>query len=344
MKTIIDRCKAYLFKAYELLERTRKNQRLYFTIIGVLAILLLIDINSVQKSRIAVKIYKVAKGDITVTVAAPGIVKATTAQMAARTPGRVDWIGVSEGDEVKKGQLLIKLDSYANALKEYNRIKALHRQGFATSQQLENAQYDLDGAQIKSPIDGAVSNVGVEVGEPAIIGDPIVTVTNPEGMSIEIQIDQVDIGGVKKGEDVRVLADAYPDEVFEGKLTFLNTEAELKSVGGRVRPDEEDKVFRGKITLTKPTGKLYHGMNVDTEIITQRMNGVLIIPREGILNEADKNYAFFVWMGRAHKKEVKILLRDAFNVAVSDGARIGDAVAVSNILKLKDKSRIKIER
>ena len=327
-----------------LLDTIVKNKRLFFTIIGVLVILLLLDINSVLRSRIPVKGHKEDKGNIVVTVSAPGIVKATTAQMAARTPGRVDWIGVKEGDEVVKGDLLIKLDNYENAIKEYKRIKALYNKGFASSQQLENARYNLDGASIKSPIDGTVSNVAVEVGEPAIIGDPIVTVTNSKGMSIEIQIDQVDVGGVKRGDDVRVMADAYPDEVFDGRLTFLNNEAELKSVAGRVRIDEEDKVFRAKVELLKPTGKLYHGMNVDTEIVTQRMNDVVVIPREGVLNEGDKYYAYFLRFGRAHKKQIKILLRDAYNVAVSDGVKIGDVVAVSNILKLKDGSLIKIER
>jgi multidrug efflux pump subunit AcrA (membrane-fusion protein) len=340
MKKIIDR----IMKGKFYLDQVVKNKRLFFTIIGVLVILLLIDINSVLRNRIPVKIYKVAKGEIVVTVSAPGIVKATTAQMAARTPGRVDWIGVSEGDEVKKGDILLKLDSYENALKEYKRIKGLYDKGFASSQQLENAKYSLDGASIKSPIDGIVSNVAVEVGEPAIIGDSIVTVTNSKGMSIEIQIDQVDVGGVKKGDEVRVMADAYPDEVFEGKLAFLNNEAELKSVAGRVRPDEEDKVFRAKVELLKPTGKLYHGMNVDTEIVTQRMNDVLTMPREGILNEGDKYYAYFIRFGKVHKKEIKILLRDAFNVAVSDGVKLGDVVAVSNVIKLKNGARIKVER
>lgn len=327
-----------------MLDRVMRDKRIFFSVIAVLVILLLIDMNGVQKSRVSVKVDKVKIGEITVTVSAPGVVKATTSQMATRTPGRVDWIGVKEGDQVKKGDLLLKLDSYDNALKEYNRIKRLYRKGFATSQQLENAQYDLDGSQIKSPIDGEVSNVAVQLGEPAMAGDPIVTVTNPEGMTIEIQIDQVDIGGVKSGDDVRVMADAYPDEVFMGKLFFLNSEAELKSIGGRVRPDEEDKVFRGKVRLNQPTGKLYHGMDVDTEIITQKMSDAVIIPREGVLAEGDKSYAFVVRFGSVRKTEIKTVLSDAFNVAVSEGVKLGDTVAVSNVAKLKDGSRIKIER
>ena len=331
-------------RMFELLDGLRRNKRLYFSVVGVLIVLLLIDINSVQRSRIPVKSYKLGNGDITVTVAAPGIVKATTAQMAARTPGRVEWIGVSEGDDVKKGQLLLKLDSYENALKEYRRIAALYNKGFASSQQLEDAKFTLDGTAIRSPINGTVSNIAVQIGEPAVMGDPIVTVTNSKGMSIEIQIDQVDIGGVKNGEEVRVMADAYPDEIFEGKLLFLNNEAELKSVAGRVRPDEEDKVFRGKVELIKPTGKLYHGMNVDTEIVTQTLKDALIMPREGVLSEGDKYYAFLVKYGRAHKKEIKVSLRDSFNVAVTDGLKLDDVVAVTNVAKLKDGSRVKNER
>jgi RND family efflux transporter MFP subunit len=291
-----------------------------------------------------VKIYKVAKGDIVVTVSAPGIVKATTVQMAARTPGRVDWIGVSEGDEVKKGDILIKLDSYENTLKEYNRIKSLHDKGFASSQQLETAKYALDGASIKSPIDGIVSNVDVEVGEPANIGDPIVTVANSKGLSIEIQIDQVDVASVKRGNEVRVMADAYPDEIFTGKLEFINTEAEQKMIGGVPSTDEDDKIFRGKVRLNNGAIKLFSNMSVDTEIVVQRMDGVMIVPREAVASENGKYYVYVVKWDHVEKKQIKLGLKDNYNVEVTDGIKLGTVVAVSNVIKLKNGTKIKIDR
>jgi HlyD family secretion protein/macrolide-specific efflux system membrane fusion protein len=321
-----------------------KNKKLFFMIIAILLIFVLLDLNKVQKSRVPIKVDTAKMGDIVPTVSATGYVKVTQSKLGVRLPGVVKEILVVEGQKVAKGDLLLKLDSYENALKEYDRIKALKRKGFATTQQLENAQYALEGAQIKSPIDGTISNVVVDAGEPATPGVPIITVINPKDLSIEIQIDQADIGQVKKGADVMVNADAYPDEIFAGKLEFLNTEAEQKMIGGMPSTDEEDKIFRGKIKLTNETTKLFSNMSVDTEIVVQRINDVLIAPREAVASENEKFYVYLVKMWHVEKHEIKTGLKDSNNIEISDGIRPGTVVAVSNIIKLKNGTKIKIER
>jgi RND family efflux transporter MFP subunit len=326
------------------LDKIVGNRRLFFSIIGILLILVLWDANKVYRSRVPIKIDTVKTGDIVPTVSATGYVKVTQSKLGVRMGGVVKEILAVEGQKVAKGDIMLKLDSYENALKEYNRIKALKRKGFATAQQLETAQYALDGAQIKSPIDGTVSNVVVDVGEPATPGAAIITVINPKDLSIEIQIDQADIGQVKKGAEVMVNADAYPDETFMGKLDFLNTEAEQKMIGGMPSTDEEDKIFRGRIKLTNETTKLFSNMSVDAEIVVERINDVLIVPREAVASENEKYYVYIVKWGHVEKKEIKIGLKDSNNVEISDGIRPGTAVAVSNIIKLKNGTKIKIER
>jgi RND family efflux transporter MFP subunit len=327
-----------------LIDMVVRNRRLFFTVIGVLILIVVWDVNKVQKSRVPIKTDTAKMGDIVPTVSATGYVKVTQSKLGVRVPGVVKDILVIEGQKVSKGDLLLKLDSYENALKEYNRIKTLKRKGYATAQQLENAQYALDGTQIKSPIDGTVSNVAVDAGEPATPGVPVITVIDPRDLSIEIQIDQADIGQVKKGADVMVNADAYSDEIFLGKLEFLNTEAEQKMIGGVPSTDEEDKVFRGRIKLKSETTKLFSNMSVDAEIVVQRLNNVLIVPREAVANENDKYYVFLVKMGHVQKHEIKTGLKDSNNVEISDGIKPGTILAVSNIMKLKNGTRIKIER
>jgi len=320
------------------------NRRLFFTIIGILLIFVLLDVNKVYRSRIPIKVDTVKTGDIVPTVSATGFVKVTQSKLGVRIPGVVKEILAIEGQKVVKGDILLKLDSYNNVLKEYQRIKSLYNKGFASSQQLENARYNLDGASIKSPIDGTVSNVAVDAGEPVNPGVPIITVINPKDLSIEIQIDQADIGQVKKGADVMVNADAYPDEVFNGKLEFLNTEAEQKMIGGVPSSDEEDKIFRGKIKLANETTKLFSNMSVDAEIVVQRMSDILISPREAVASENEKFYVYVVKWGHVEKKQVKVGLKDNNNVEVLDGIVPGTVVAVSNVIKLKNGTKIKIER
>lgn len=326
------------------LDKIVGNKKVFFTIIAVLFILVLFDFNNVQRGRVPVKIDKAKTGNIVPTVSATGYVKVTQSKLGVRVPGVVNEILAVEGQKVNKGDLLLKLDSYENALKEYKRIRSLYNKGFATSQQLENARYNLDGASIKSPIDGTVSNVAVEAGETATPGIPLVTVINPKDLSIEIQIDQADIGQVKKGADVMVNADAYPDETFTGKLEFLNTEAEQKMIGGLPSTDEEDKVFRGRIKLNNETTKLFSNMSVDSEIVVQRVNDVLIIPREAVASENEKYYVYVVRWGHVEKKQIKPGLKDNYNIEIYDGMKPGTVVAVSNVIKLRNGTKIKIER
>jgi len=321
-----------------------RNRRLFFSIIAVLLVLVALDVNKVWRRRVPIKTDVAKNGDIVPTVSATGYVKVTQSKLGVRIPGVVKEILAVEGQKVVKGDILLKLDSYENALKEYNRIKALKRKGFATTQQLENAQYALDGAQIKSPIEGTVSNVAVDVGEPATPGVPVITVINPKDLSIEIQIDQADIGQVKKGADVMVNSDAYPDETFMGKLEFLNTEAEQKMIGGVPSTDEEDKIFRGKTKLTSETTKLFSNMSVDAEIVVQRITDVLTVPREAVASENERFYVYVVKWGHVEKRRIKTGLKDSYNVEVRDGVRPGTVVATSNIIKLKNGTKIKIER
>jgi HlyD family secretion protein/macrolide-specific efflux system membrane fusion protein len=325
-------------------DKVVSNRRLFFTIIGILLIFVLWDVNKVYRGRIPVKVDTVKTGDIVPTVSATGYVKVTQSKLGVRLPGVVKEILVVEGQKVTKGDILLKLDNYNNVLKEYQRIKSLYNKGFASSQQLENARYNLDGASIKSPIDGTVSNVAVDAGEPVTPGVLIITVINPKDLTIEIQIDQADIGQVKKGADVMVNADAYPEEVFNGKLEFLNTEAEQKMVGGMPSTDEEDKIFRGRIKLNNETTKLFSNMSVDAEIVVERMSDILIVPREAVASENEKFYVYVVKWGHVDKKQIKVGLKDNNNVEVSDGIVPGTVVAVSNIIKLKNGTRIKIER
>lgn len=321
-----------------------RNKSIFFAIIGILLLLVLFDVYSVQRSRVSIKVDTVKTGDIVPTVSATGYVKVTQSKLGVRMSGVAKEILAVEGQKVAKGDILLKLDSYDNALKEYNRIKSLKRKGYATTQQLESVQYALDGAQIKSPIDGTVSNVAVDAGEPVTPGVPVITVINPKDLSIEIQIDQADIGQVKKGADVIVNADAYPDETFAGKLDFLNTEAEQKMIGGVPSTDEEDKIFRGRIKLDSETTKLFSNMSVDAEIVVQRINDVLIVPREAVTSDNEKYYVYTVNWGHVEKRQIKTGNKDNNNVEILDGIRPGTVIAVSNITKLKNGTKIKIER
>jgi multidrug efflux pump subunit AcrA (membrane-fusion protein) len=159
---------------------------------------------------------------------------------------------------------------------------------------------------------------------------------------VEIQIDEVDIAQTKLDQRVRFTTDAFPDEEFFGKIVWINKKAELKKVGGRVRFDEEDLVFRGKVEFEDGKDILKPGMSVYAEIITGEKKGVITTPREAITLRAGKRIAFLVRGNMVRSQEIELGIKDAEKVEILKGLAVGQMVAVSNLDNLKDKIKITI--
>ncbi|KPJ62385.1 hypothetical protein AMJ44_15675 [candidate division WOR-1 bacterium DG_54_3] len=315
-------------------------------IIGITVLLLAIAVFAFFRLRgggVEIKVAETGRGNILSTISASGLVRANSVELgSARMAGRVEWVGVEEGDRVRKGQVLVKLDGFDQADKEYMRLKKLHAKGFVSDLELERAKTAVDNAQIVSPISGIVAEKAVIPGEAISPGIPVMTVVDIDNPWVEIQIDEVDIAVAKAGQRVRFTTDAFPDQEFFGRITWINKKAELKKVGGRVRLDEEDLVFRGKVKFEDGQKVLRPGMSVYAEIITGEKRNVLVVPREAITLRQGKQVVYVITGNRAWQKEVELGIKDAEKVEILKGLSLGEKVAISNLDKLKDKERVKV--
>ncbi|MFA4858240.1 MAG: efflux RND transporter periplasmic adaptor subunit [Candidatus Margulisiibacteriota bacterium] len=319
-----------------------KDKRIKIGAIIILAVLLMVVWFSCGRNRVEVVVVKVERGNILNSVSASGMVDADSADMGSgRVAGRVSWVGVAEGNRVRAGQLLLTFDGYAEAQKEYYRRKGLHAQGFTSDRDFELAKNERDAACIVSPIAGTVTKISVIVGETVSPGVSIVSVVATQRPWAEIQIDEVDIAKIKIGQRVRFTTDAYPDQSYYGKIYWVNNAAELKKVGGRVRGDEEDLVFRAKVALEEEYKELKPLMSVYAEVIIGEKKDVLVLPREAITLRDGKGAVFAIKGGRARLVDVTIGLRDAEKVEILSGLKEGDKIAASNLDKLKDGTRVK---
>lgn len=290
-----------------------------------------------------VKAAEVATGQILNTISSSGLVRADSVNLgSARMAGRVEWVRVEEGDRVKAGQILVKLDGYDQAEKEYRRLRKLHQQGYISDMELERAKIAVDNASIVSPISGLVTEKTIIAGEAVSPGISVMTVVDIDNPWVEIQIDEVDIAAIKLGQRVRFTTDAFPDKEFFGKITWINKKAELKKVGGRVRLDEEDLVFRAKVKFEDGREILKPGMSVYAEVVVGKKEGVLTVPREAVALREGKRIVFRIEEGKADQTEVEMGLKDAEKVEILKGLSLGDKVAISNLDKLKDDARVRV--
>jgi len=320
-----------------------KNKKIWIILLLIVVIILGFFFIRARSGGIEVKTARVEKSNILSMLSASGLVRANSVQLgSARMAGRVEWVGVEEGDQVKSGQVLVKLDGYEQAQKEYDRLKKLHGQGFVSDLELERAKSAVDNARVVAPFSGVVAEKSVSRGEAISPGVPVMTVVDIFNPWVEIQVDEVDIAQSKVGQQVRFTTDAFPDKEFFGRITWINKKAELKKVGGRVRMDEEDLIFRGKVKFEDGSEVLRPGMSVYAEIVTGEKKDVLCAPREAITLREGKRVAYVIKEERALQREVEMGLKDAEKVEILKGLKLGDIVAVSNLDALKDRTRVKV--
>lgn len=314
-------------------------------IIGAV-ILLVLGLFYLSSCRSSVKISaaKVQFGNIVPVVSVYGEIKGLSADLSPKIPGVVSRILVKEGARVNKGQVLLEFDNYETARNDLIRMKDLYESGFATKQQFEQAKLSFDNSLLVSPIKGIVTLVANRAGETASPGIVSVSVVDIDSAYAELQIDEADIGDVKVGQDVKIYADAYPNESFSGKLDRIVQSAELKKVGGRIKIDEEDKIFRGKTLIENPEKKLKIGMSINADIITMVKENVLLTSREAIYSKDGKDSVFVIKNNRAKIVPVEMGLKDNTNVEILKGLSAGDTVAASMLDNLKNNAKVEITK
>lgn len=138
---------------------------------------------------------------------------------------------------------------------------------------LERARTNLNYTRITSPVNGVVIDKKVEAGQTVAASYQTPTLfkvaEDLTRMKIETKVDEADIGTVKEGQDVTFRVDAFPDEVFAGKVVQV-----------RIAPNTSDNVvtYTVIIHVDNPELKLKPGMTANVSIETAKAANVLRIP------------------------------------------------------------------
>ncbi|MBD2177565.1 efflux RND transporter periplasmic adaptor subunit [Pseudanabaena sp. FACHB-1998] len=105
----------------------------------------------------------------------------------------------------------------------------------------------------------------------------IVAIAN--GLEVIAKVPEVDISQIKIGQEVEIIADAFPSEVFKGKVRLIAPEAVL---------EQNVTSFQVRVTLETGKDKLQSGMNTDLRFIGQRLDNALVVPTVAIVTQEGK--------------------------------------------------------
>ncbi len=128
------------------------------------------------------------------------------------------------------------------------------------------AEAQLAKAEIKAPLDGVIETVALERGELASPGMPLVTIIDPQDLSLTVYVPENELSKVQLGQAVKFDVDAYPGESFSGKIVKINTEAEFTPKNVQTPSERVNMVFGVKIKVTGGQDRLRPGMPADVSL------------------------------------------------------------------------------
>lgn len=155
---------------------------------------------------------------------------------------------------VRKGPRREKIDQAKASLDQARQAQAL-------------AETRMGYSVLLSPFSGLVLSDNIEPGEFVSSGTPVITIGDLSRLYLRAYINETDLGRVKVGQKVRVTSDTYPDKAYEGKITFIASQAEFTPKNVQTQKERVKLVYRIKVDLPNPSLELKPGMPADGEIL-----------------------------------------------------------------------------
>lgn len=274
-----------------------------------------------------------------------------------RSTGFLQELGAEEGDRVKEGQVLAKLDKeelelrmrqvqagYNEAQTNYERIKVLHENKMVsqaeyetTQLRYENSKVDLEEAKlnlayadVQAPISGVIMERMVEVGTLVRSNQELFFIADMDPLLVRIFVPERRMYQLKPGQAATVSVEALPDRSFKGKIRMISPKVDPES--GTV-----------KVTIEVPaSGLLKPGMFCTVRIITDSRPNALIVPKKALVLETDADDVFAVREGKVALVDVELGFVEGDRVEIVSGLEEGDQVVTVGHEGLKDGSAVRV--
>lgn len=133
----------------------------------------------------------------------------------------------------------------------------------AAEQALEMSRIRLGYATLKAPIGGVVLVRHAELGEVVSAGTPVVTIADLDRLWLRGYLAETDLGRVKLGQAVTVKSDTYPGKSYQGRVSFISSQAEFTPKSVETHKERVTLVYRIKIDLENQAHELKPGMPAD---------------------------------------------------------------------------------
>ena len=212
-------------------------------------------------------------------------------------------------------------------------LKTAGGQLSAAKGKLLSAEAQLSYSEIRSPIDGVVTDRPLFPGELASANQPLLTVMNTSRLIAKSHIAQSQAVTLKVGNPATIQI-AGSDEPILAKVTLVSPAL-----------DPGSTTIEVWIETAKPPVALKPGMTVQISITSATAKNAVLVPKSSVFESPDTG-SFVVLVGKdglAHQTPVQLGLHGTADTQIVKGVSAGDSVIISGAYGLPDKTKIKIE-
>ncbi len=308
---------------------------------------------------IRVSIEEVRPGPVRDVLVLPGETEAwEDVLVPSDMVGKVEWIGPREGYEVKKGELIAKVD--ASSLKAaldqaqaafdladevYRRRAELFEKRLIAKEELDRsrterrvAEGDLKRATVEyqrgfihSPIKGVVNHLFVDAGEFIGRGDPLADIVNVERIKVNVDVPEMDVRFLEKGQEALVRIDAFPEKRIPGKVDFVAYKA-----------DRATKTFNVKVIIPNPERSIRPGMIARAAFMRRVIPDALTAPLFALVDRGGERLVYVEKDGVVEARTVSIGVIEGDRVQITQGLEPGDHLIVEGHNDVEEGMRVEV--
>jgi membrane fusion protein (multidrug efflux system) len=279
------------------------------------------------------------------------------AQVVAKTSGVMVQLLAEEGDHVTAGQVLARLDGDKARLEaarqlatvrkledNYHRAQEMAAKKLVSAESAEQIKYDLESARaaydlakldlsytnITAPITGVVAQRMVKPGNLIALNAPVFRIVNNSHLEGVLNAPEREVSRLKVGLPLRMVVDAVPGKVFEGKVD-------------RIAPvmDSSSGTFR-VVCAFENFPELRPGMFGRIEVVYDQRTDALTVPRVALLEDEGEPAVYVVEGKTAKRKTVQLGYTNGEIAEVRSGLKEGDQVVTAGKVAIRDGTQVQV--
>lgn len=342
--------------------------------VGVLALVLVVSVtpaacgngnaevtepDAEAETAVPVEVQDIVHGDVAAVYSGTAALEAEQeARVVAKVAGEVIELLVEEGQYVKAGDVLARLDGERLRL-EMQRARAnlaklerdlarqieLHEKGLVSSESIESVRYDIASVKadlelaalelsytsIRAPIDGVIAERLIKVGNTVAVNELVFRLTDLDPLVAYLHVPEREFNKLHPDQEARLRVDALGGAEFPGRIA-------------RISPvvDAATGTFKVTIEALDDTGALKPGMFARFDVVYDTRENAILVPRAAIVDDEATLAVFIVEDGVARRRPIRTGLANGAMIEVLEGLEGDEQIVTIGQSGLRDGGKVRI--